>query len=622
VLGTSQKQEWAESLVGRTLGRRYRLERLLGVGGMGAVYEAMHQAMDRRVAVKVLLPSISDDEDYVRRFEREARAAAKVAGPGVPQLFDLDVDAEAGPFLVMEYLKGEGLDERLAREKTLSPERAIALTVELLDTLGPVHTRGIVHRDLKPANIFLTKTEDGGERIKVLDFGIARLLFGPDSLAQLTQPGAAVGTPSYMAPEQLRGDPDVDGRADLYSVGIVLYQMLSGQLPHPQNSMQALIAAVITGMPVNLASICPSLPEPLVTAVHRALSVVPDERFRDAAQMRETLLAVDLAGAGARAMPAPRKGADPSAPTALAVSTPSQPIPTTTPPPAGAPDSPSPTFSVPPRDEKSFPLVPVLVVSIVALLVVAGGFAAAFGFAITSSEPRESAPAAVAPVVAPSPVIDELPAPLRPADGWAPIHPMDVADPLPAPTAEQAAPDIEASVHEIVISARRLLDDGQVDAAAAALGQLSQLQLPRPSYAAENAATAYVALGDRLASRYGEDRDVPHDRVPATLAPMEARIMEAYTQASALGSPRYALCVGAKQAALQLLVAHTLSTWPEASDEATQLRFESITASFIAGKKDAARRLIEAMLTQPIPAAAPECRTAMERVLADLEAAP
>ncbi len=593
--------------MGRTLGRRYHLQRLLGVGGMGAVYEAIHRAMDRRVAVKVLLPAIADDGEFVRRFEREARAAAKVAGPGVPQLFDLDVDVNEGPFLVMEYLEGEGLDERLQRDETLPPAEAIALTIALLDTLGPVHARGIVHRDLKPANVFLAKSDDGEEQVKVLDFGIARLLFGPDSMAQLTQPGAAVGTPSYMAPEQLRGDPDVDGRADLYSLSIVLYQMLSGRLPHPQNSMQALIAAVITGMPVNLASVCPTLPQALVQAVHRGLAVSPADRFRDAAEMREALRTVDLATGAPEAQPAPAERANPSAPTALAVGAPS--IPKTAPPPS---------FSVAPASKRSLPLVPILVAAVVVSLMIAGGFAAAFGFAVTRTEPRDAAPTSVAPVVAPQPVVTTRP--LAPSDpvGWSPVHPADVADPIPRAVAAAASTDVENHVHEIVVEALRRLDDDDVDGAATVLRQLSDVRIPAQTHASEQAAIAFSALGDRLALRYGEDRDMPEDQVAGALSTLEGRIANAYGEAARYGSPRYAICLMAKQAALQLLSAHTLMSWPRAEGGALD-QFASAAAPM---KIEAARQALAPMIGVDLPGGAEACRAAAEAVRASLDEAP
>jgi serine/threonine-protein kinase len=625
VLGVSQKNAWARSLVGRTLGRRYRLERLLGVGGMGAVYEAIHRSMDRRVAVKVLLPTIAEDADFVERFEREARAAATVAGPGVPQLFDLDVDVDEGPFLVMELLEGEGLDQRLEREGSLPPKTAVALVIQLLETLAPVHARGIVHRDLKPANIFLAKAEDGSERIKILDFGIARLLFGPDSVAKLTQPGAAVGTPSYMAPEQLRADPDVDGRADLYSVGIVLYQALSGRLPHPQSSMQALIAAVITGMPVHLASVCPSLPKALVDAVHRALSVVPSERFTDASAMRAALVAIDLDGV--ERTHAPDQSArrpDPSAPTAPAVGAASTPVTRMT------PTSRALTETAPER-KGSF-VVPALIGGIVVLLMVLGGLAAAVGFLVTSDARDPVTVIAPNPTNPPQP--PNPPNPLNPIDqhrpvatrpdlgGWSPPEPLDIADPLPPPMALTRDPELSGRVQQIVLESGRFLDLGRHDEAEVVLQQLGQEQILPGAYEAEVATAAYVRLGDALSHAYREDPRVPAAEVPGTLADLEQRILTAYAHAISIGGPRYALCTLAKQAAFQLVAAHAVATWPPALGAQEGDAISPAAHEIARARADAAIAMLEPVLSEEMVGGAPECRVAAEGVLSSARERP
>src|SRR5688500_4541890 len=193
---------WAERLIGRTVGGRYRLDRLLGAGGMGAVFEGTHVHVGRRVAVKMILPELARDAGFVERFRREARAAGELHSPGVVEVLDYDVDERLGPYLVMEHLDGEALLDRLRTVGRFAAAEAIALGSAILEGMGAVHERGIVHRDLKPPNIFLAR-EHGREVVKILDFGIARMAISAQM--PLTLIGTALGTPRYMAPEQAIG---------------------------------------------------------------------------------------------------------------------------------------------------------------------------------------------------------------------------------------------------------------------------------------------------------------------------------------------------------------------------------------------------------------------------------
>ena len=280
---------WARTLEGRVLAGRYSVDRLVGEGGMGAVFAGTQLAVERKVAVKVLSPGVAGDVTIAERFHREAILAAKIARRGVPQIIDYDRDPDVGPFLVMELLEGESLADRVARRERLHPREACAIAAAVLETLEAVHAKGIVHRDLKPANVFLAREPDGSRQVKVLDFGVARLLA---PAGEMTVQGAVLGTPRYMAPEQALGDPGVDARADLYAVGAMLYACLGGKPPYAGISGEAVLAAVRERPPESLANACPDLPPALCAIVDAATAWLPANRFQDAAAMRRAIEAV------------------------------------------------------------------------------------------------------------------------------------------------------------------------------------------------------------------------------------------------------------------------------------------------------------------------------------------
>ncbi len=272
----------------RIVAGRYRLGRLLGEGGMGAVYEAEHVGLGATVAVKLLTDRFVDDPDAVERFRREARAAAAVRHPNVVNVTDTGTDEEGAPFLVMELLVGESLGSVLKRRRRLPPEVAVAIACEVLAGLGAAHARGIVHRDLKPGNVFLAVDPDGVQRVKLLDFGISKFL---GAASELTSEGAIIGTPHYMPPEQIRGRRDLDARVDLYAVGVLLYRMLSGRLPFEGASPQQLYEAIVVGRRKPLRALCPELPTALTDVVERALHPEPSKRFQRAEEMIAALRA-------------------------------------------------------------------------------------------------------------------------------------------------------------------------------------------------------------------------------------------------------------------------------------------------------------------------------------------
>jgi eukaryotic-like serine/threonine-protein kinase len=275
---------------------KYRLRGTLGAGGMGIVYDGENIAIGRRVAVKLLHPRYARYPELVERFEREARAAARIGHPNIVDVLDMG-RADGVPYIVMEHLEGEVLYDRIARGN-LAPADAIALLLQILDALAAAHAAGIVHRDLKPENVFVARRVDGGELAKILDFGVAKFSdAGQD--ARLTVDGFVVGTPSYMSPEQAAGLPSVDERTDVYSAGVLLYEVLSGRLPHEGTDPSRLLRAIISRSPPPLDEIAPWVPAPLALVVGKAMARAPEDRYQSAAAFLAALalLAEDASSA-------------------------------------------------------------------------------------------------------------------------------------------------------------------------------------------------------------------------------------------------------------------------------------------------------------------------------------
>jgi serine/threonine-protein kinase len=268
---------------------RYVLERELGRGAFGAVYVARHTVLGSRVALKLLHPSLGQDPGAVDRFLREARAAASVGSPHIVRVTDAGVTADQQAFLAMELLEGEDLASYLERRGRLAPHEAVWITAQVLDGLSAAHAAGIVHRDMKPANVFVARGERGEAIVKLLDFGVSKIQKPQGLQGSLTATGTIVGTPHYMAPEQLIESRSVDARADLYSVGVMLYELLSGRLPYDAETFGALFHQVLTMAPMDLRALTPDLPPALVACVHHALAREPSARWSSAAEMRDAL---------------------------------------------------------------------------------------------------------------------------------------------------------------------------------------------------------------------------------------------------------------------------------------------------------------------------------------------
>ena len=275
----------ARERIGHVLRERWLLEKVLGVGGMAAVYQARHRN-GARAAIKLLHGPLSEDSVVRERFLREAYLANTIDHVGVVRVLDDDADPQLGPFIVMELLEGESVLDLLDRGMTLSPDRCLELAEQALDVLAVAHDRGIVHRDLKPANLFLC---DNGA-IKVLDFGIARLL--DDNQARLTRTGVPLGTPAYMAPEQARGlGRHVDGRADLYALGATLFRVLAGRHVHVGQGAEQ-IALVATRRAPKLATAAPHVPGDICAVIDRSLEFEPERRYGNALEMQADIRAV------------------------------------------------------------------------------------------------------------------------------------------------------------------------------------------------------------------------------------------------------------------------------------------------------------------------------------------
>ncbi len=277
---------------GEILGSKYRLEETIARGGMARVWRATHVTLNRPVAVK-FIESWGDGDEPIERFLREAKVAASVRHRHVVDILDFGTSRNGEPYMVMELLEGEPLDQRLSRELPEIDE-FIDISTQMLSGLDAVHRAGIVHRDLKPGNVFLTSDEVDGVFARLLDFGISQ---GVDEIS--AQQKVVIGTPEYMSPEQAFGEP-LDFRSDIYSVGVVLYEMLSGTLPFEHSEPQQVVELVAHKTPLSIKELRPDLPE-LCEVVDRAMAREPARRYQSAREMRQALLVASgrrLDGAG------------------------------------------------------------------------------------------------------------------------------------------------------------------------------------------------------------------------------------------------------------------------------------------------------------------------------------
>jgi serine/threonine-protein kinase len=286
---------------GEVLAGRYRVERVLGVGGMGVVVAAMHLELDERVAVKFLAPNMPPQADAIARFVREAKAAIKIRSDHVVRVLDSGKLESGAPYIVMEYLDGRDLHAVLEEEGPLAVETSVDYLLQACDAIAAAHAIGIVHRDLKPGNLFLTRRADGSPLVKVLDFGISKVMSGSAISAPsgLTTTATIMGTPAFMSPEQLRSTRHVDERADIWSMGTILYSMLAGEPPYAGESTADIAAKIIRDPPPPIRAVRPEVPEGVEAVIARCLEKEPDARYAGIAELAEALL--PFASEGSRA---------------------------------------------------------------------------------------------------------------------------------------------------------------------------------------------------------------------------------------------------------------------------------------------------------------------------------
>ncbi|HEX8724884.1 MAG TPA: serine/threonine-protein kinase [Gemmatimonadaceae bacterium] len=375
-----------DSLVGQVIADRYLVTGLLGEGGMGRVYAAEHVRMGRRSALKVMSPSLATTADAITRFNREAANAAQINHPNVAAIYDFGETPDGLLYIAMEFVEGETLRALIERSGPLPIARAAQITRGVADALHAAHHLGIIHRDLKPDNIMLARQLDGADWVKVVDFGIAKSVAsaGEGRGGQtVTTAGVSLGTPEYMSPEQLAGEK-LDPRTDIYSLGLVLFNMLTGQLPYPKLTSKETLVRRLTSAPATLSDVRPDVtwPAPVQAVLSRALDPEPDRRYANVADFGRAISAAAVAEGDADATVRLPAAARPSAAAPVAKA----------PAAAAAPASKSPTRKLPPDPPPQRGSSRILFAAAVLLVVVIASF-----FAMHGRRPADAAPVAVRP---------------------------------------------------------------------------------------------------------------------------------------------------------------------------------------------------------------------------------
>jgi serine/threonine-protein kinase len=275
---------------GQVLAGKYRVERVLGSGGMGVVVAAWHLELEQRVAVKFLHPLAMERADTAERFRREARSAAKIRSEHVARVIDVGIMEGGIPYMVMEYLEGHDVSDEMSKIGMLPIEEAVDFILQAIEALAEAHAAGIVHRDLKPANLFIASRPDGTRIVKVLDFGISKsLLGGSASELSLTRTSVLIGSPLYMSPEQMRSAKDVDTRTDIWSLGVILYEMITGRPPYTGDSIPALCASLLNDVPQSMRALRADVPAELEDVIRYCMAKDRADRYGTVSELARAL---------------------------------------------------------------------------------------------------------------------------------------------------------------------------------------------------------------------------------------------------------------------------------------------------------------------------------------------
>lgn len=426
--------------VGDVLAGKYKVDQVLGAGGMGVVVRATHQILNSKVAMKFLLPEYVNNSGIVERFLREARAAVSIKNPHVAGVIDVGTLESGSPYIVMEYLQGRDLADVLEAEVYLRDvQRAGKFILQACEGLAAAHANGIVHRDIKPGNLFITNASDGSEQVKVLDFGISK---SGTELNNLTRTGAVMGSPMYMSPEQMRSTRNVDQRSDVWSLGVVAFELLTGRLPYEAETMTELVAMVLEHDPPRTRDLRADIPPALDDAVAGALTKNPDKRYADVGEFANDIaLALGDPHLQEQALRIRRivsRGA--------AEMTGSQQISSST----GMPLARSHIRTRPDEGEKKRKVM--LIAAAVVALLVAGGLGAYFANSGASPTPEPQAEITDVPMEVPMPTV--------------PVVAADAVDPVAPPVeAEQPAAAVgeEATAPAVAQGTDAQADDSEAD---------------------------------------------------------------------------------------------------------------------------------------------------------------
>jgi serine/threonine-protein kinase len=274
---------------GDVLAGKYRIDRILGMGGMGVVVAAHHLDLDDRVAIKFLLPEALANQEAVARFAREAQAAVRIKSEHVARVTDVGKLENGSPYMVMEYLEGKDLGGWLEEQGRLSVESVVEFVLQACEAIAEAHAIGIVHRDLKPANLFVIRRPDGSQSVKVLDFGISKRTGLGASGDAMTRTSAVLGSPLYMSPEQLRSAKDVDSRGDIWALGVILYELIGGEPPFLADSLPGLVLKVVSERPASLRAKRGDVPEGLERAIFTCMEKEPAQRFESVGMLAKAI---------------------------------------------------------------------------------------------------------------------------------------------------------------------------------------------------------------------------------------------------------------------------------------------------------------------------------------------